>query len=305
MYKIKSDDKKAKSIKRLEAFERDRKAIAAEKGVEAADLYARTFQSHIDELKEAIHRHDRLREGGVPPFHGTCLEDLGHHLVDARVASNWTQQELADKIGVSQPMVFKYENSDYQGYGIDILQRVSDALGVRLDVGARKVSAPPAYWPLKQESAILYFLNEIPNSYLGKTKLNKLLYYVDFDYYQRLGQSVTGDRYLAHRYGPVPEHAEMLLKQLEAEGKIHSESVMLGDKLQVRYFAKVLPDLAVFSNEEKSHLQDIAKRFEFWTASQMTAQTHEEYPWRATSFGSVIPYELAHGLETPSSQEEP
>jgi len=26
-----------------------------------------------------------------------------------------TQEELAEKIGVSQPMVFKYENADYQG----------------------------------------------------------------------------------------------------------------------------------------------------------------------------------------------
>ena len=50
-----------------------------------------------DELKEAIERHNRLRRQGAPSFQGTSLEDLGHYLVDARIASNLTQQELADK----------------------------------------------------------------------------------------------------------------------------------------------------------------------------------------------------------------
>jgi len=99
----------------------------------------------------------------------------------------------------------------------------------------------------------------------------------------------------------LTEHAEELLQRMENEGKIHSESGFLGEKHQTRYFAKALPDLSVLSADERAHVQNIAKRFEFWTASQMTAQTHEEYPWRTTPFGDVIPYELAFGLKNAAA----
>src|SRR6185369_2012626 len=112
--------------------------------------------------------HDHLRNQGLSPFHGTNLESLGHYLVDARIASGMTQADLAEKIGVSQPMVYKYENSDYQGYGIDILQRVAEILGVQLELNLHKPSRELIYGPDKQEAVILFFLNEIPNSYLGK-----------------------------------------------------------------------------------------------------------------------------------------
>lgn len=47
----------------------------------------------------------------------------------------------------------------------------------------------------KMEQAILYFCERINNVHLGKTKLMKLLYYLDFDHMEEYGTPVTGGTY--------------------------------------------------------------------------------------------------------------
>ncbi len=54
----------------------------------------------------------------------------------------------------------------------------------------------------KLRHAIAYFVKYTKQ--LGVTKLMKLLYYLDFWHYQETGRSVTGRRYYAWPFGPVP-----------------------------------------------------------------------------------------------------
>ena len=53
------------------------------------------------------------------------------------------------------------------------------------------------------------------NKHLGKVKLMKMLYYVDFDHYERYGESITGDTYRKLQHGPVPKHADSILEAME------------------------------------------------------------------------------------------
>jgi uncharacterized phage-associated protein len=51
-------------------------------------------------------------------------------------------------------------------------------------------------------NAIIYFLSN--TKYCGKTKLFKLLYYLDFMHFRETGRSVTGLDYYAWQFGPYP-----------------------------------------------------------------------------------------------------
>jgi uncharacterized phage-associated protein len=51
-------------------------------------------------------------------------------------------------------------------------------------------------------NAIIYFATH--TKYCGKTKLMKLLYFLDFKYFKQTGKSVTGQDYFAWQMGPVP-----------------------------------------------------------------------------------------------------
>ena len=54
---------------------------------------------------------------------------------------------------------------------------------------------PTAYSREKQKNALLYFIGHTNNSKLGKTKLLKLLYFLDFGFFEKHDRSVTGDVY--------------------------------------------------------------------------------------------------------------
>ena len=66
----------------------------------------------------------------------------------------------------------------------------------------------------KYKNAVLFFAKKIQNGTLGKLKLMKLLYFLDFDFFEKYGRSVTGDEYLRFEYGPVPRMGEKILKEM-------------------------------------------------------------------------------------------
>ena len=57
----------------------------------------------------------------------------------------------------------------------------------------------------KLQQTILYFLEHINNVHLGRTKLMKLLYFVDFNHFETHGKSVTGATYRKLPHGPYPD----------------------------------------------------------------------------------------------------
>src|SRR3990167_2382135 len=56
----------------------------------------------------------------------------------------------------------------------------------------------------KYQNAILYLCQKLGGEVRGKKKLAKLLYFVDFDFYEKTQKSVTGDVYKALPMGPFP-----------------------------------------------------------------------------------------------------
>ena len=295
MFRISNDVQRAKVQADIEGFKKQRDNIEKSKGKEAAENFWKVNQSHINQYEQQIVRYDKLRQKGLGQFQGNDLRELGAYLVDARIAAGMTQAELAKKLDVSQPMIFKYELKEYQGYSLEIITSVARALNVEADLSAWMKSQKSTYDEDKQKNIILYFLNTINNAYLGLTKLMKLLYYVDFEFYQNEKSSVTGDEYVAMPYGPVPRRAEGLLEKMTNNGEIHMEQVVFVYP-QNKYYPKVEHDMSVFSSRELSHIENIAKRFEHWTAKQMTDLTHDEYPWQTTKLGEVIDYNLVLSL---------
>ena len=291
MFRISNDVQRAKVQADIEGFKSQRENIEKAKGKKIAEVFWKGCKPLIKQYEQQIAQYLKLRQEGSVPFHGKDLRDLGAFLVDARIAAGMTQVELAKKLGVSQPMIYKYELNEYRGYSLEIIEKVVKALNVNVDLNVWMKSKKSIYDEFKQRNIILYFLNTVNNAYLGLTKLMKLLYYIDFEFYQKERCSVTGDEYMAMPYGPVPKSAAKLLEKMNGAGEIHIEKVMLAYS-QNKYYSKVEHDMSIFSAKEMNHIENIARRFEHWTAKQMSDLTHDEYPWQTTKLGEVIDYNL-------------
>lgn len=135
-YLIKNDDQKLKALKQIEDFNRRVAQILEADGAEAAEFFGQAYESQIEELREQVKEYEALRQHGLPPASFPNPVDLGRYLVKARIAAGLTQEELARKLGVSQPMVHKYELSEYAGSGLDLLTKVASILGVSVAIAA-------------------------------------------------------------------------------------------------------------------------------------------------------------------------
>ena len=146
----------------------------------------------------------------------------------------------------------------------------------------------------KYKNAVLFFAKKIQNGTLGKLKLMKLLYYLDFDFFEKYGRPVTGDEYLRFENGPVPRMGEKILKEMNGkEIKITKRKVAEGYNDQQHIEALADFDVNVFEKEELLMLEEIASKWEKFTGSEMKNASHGEAPWIATKPDDVIDYNLA------------
>jgi len=91
-------------------------------------------------LVEEVAWYERVCRRDFETIHS--LTAIGRLLIAARIANGLTQQELADRLGVSAAQVSRDERNDYHGITVDRAQLILDRLGETLT--ARLVERPLA-----------------------------------------------------------------------------------------------------------------------------------------------------------------
>lgn len=158
----------------------------------------------------------------------------------------------------------------------------------------------------KYFNAILFFSENIPN--LGKTKLNKMLYFLDFDHFEKYGKPVTDDVYINLELGPVPQSIDSILDEMIRRGLIEILPEQVVDFVRYHLLAKIKHNPNVFLPSEIEILCEISEKWQHHTAKEVVMASHGEAPWLATRNGEAIPYPLANyrgKFESPSYDEEP
>lgn len=132
----------------------------------------------------------------------------------------------------------------------------------------------------KLVNSIVYFAKH--TNYCGKTKLMKLLFFLDFCHFKQTGKSVTGQEYFAWEHGPVPKtlHEEVsgdMQDDLSEAIKITSYEKFQQISPKKKFISKF------FTKREKKLLKDIAFIFKEAKAEQIVEVSHlKNEPWHKT-----------------------
>ena len=147
----------------------------------------------------------------------------------------------------------------------------------------------------KYRNAILYLCSKLRGEVRGKKKLAKLLYFADFDLYEKSQRSITGDTYLAFPMGPMPFALEEITAEMAKENVLGIERIeeREGYNPTEVYSALAEPDLSVFDAEEKNMLDRIVLKYGNLTGKQLEELSHAEAPYIGTELRKEIAYELA------------
>lgn len=152
----------------------------------------------------------------------------------------------------------------------------------------------------KLRNAVVYFVQN--TKYCGKTKLFKLLYFLDFEHFAQTGRSVTGLEYFAWPKGPVPVE---IFDEVETPGTVLNGVVEVTKR--TAYNGNIINDIRPlqafsgehFSKRELKLLVALSQEYVNSYADDMVEATHlENLPWHQIyevegHKQKLIPYELA------------
>jgi len=144
----------------------------------------------------------------------------------------------------------------------------------------------------KFKESLLYILERIgarPN--IGEAVICKLLYFIDFDYYEKYEEQLIGAKYIKNHHGPTPAAFSEIVKQMEEKGDLIRVSKKYFQYDQKKYLPLRKGDLSKFSALEKELIDEEIERFKDFNAAKMKEYSHNDVPWIGTEDLHIIDYE--------------
>ena len=229
-----------------------------------------------------------------------------------RERMGYSQQELADKIKVSRQTIISYENGNTPSVSnvqklaqlFDVLE--SDILNGRLpkepsyEVVPTKAQkeAPQMRISIPQENitkfkeVFLYIINKIGSKYnVGQTVLYKILYFIDFDYYEKYEEQLIGAKYIKNTFGPTPVDFAKIVRQMQKDGDCEEVKSKYFEREQTKYLPRRKADISCLSAQELEHINITIKKYADWSATELSNYSHKDVPWIAADDKGIIDYE--------------
>lgn len=247
---------------------------------------------------------------------------LGKRLREIRQARGLSQEQIAKILGLNRSTVSQIENGK-RSLVADELSSVSDALGISIDSlldpdkeidvvleeesvrrekGRLRINVPEKN-VMKFKEVLLYLFKQVgsrPN--VGETVIYKLLYFIDFDFYEKYEEQLIGATYIKNKYGPTPVEFDKIVRQMIRDEEIVRVESKYYDYPQTKYLPRRESDLTVLRASEIKTIDDVLCRLEQMDATSISSYSHKDVPWMITADGGVIEYESVFYRTAPYSQ---
>lgn len=249
-------------------------------------------------------------------------KQIGKRIAELRKLKGLSQENLAKSVHISRPSLAQIELGNRS---VDLLeiQKLSHVLGFSLDdfmsgdfnasiddtlkedsnilKVLERISVPKLQLK-KFKNVLLYILERCagkPN--VGETVLYKLLYFLDFNYYELYEEHLTGANYRKLPYGPVPQKLDTILNQMIDNGLLQRVRTIYHGYPQTRYLPLEKADLSELRASETDVIDRVIEQMSDWSASAISNYSHKDMPWMATKEGEEINYELVFYRDAPFS----
>ena len=238
---------------------------------------------------------------------------LGAKIKSLREQAKLSQEELADLVKIGRVSLSQVENGERKLAAEEIAQlakifNITSDMLLDLEKDVKVVLEKKEEKPVKPKQEIrinipqknldkfkevlLYILNKVgskPN--IGESVIYKLLYFIDFNFYEKYEEQLIGATYIKNNYGPTPKEFIKVVEELEKQKAL----VRVEDKYfqypQRKYLPLTRPDLSKLKANELKLIDDVLEKFSDMNATQISEYSHKDVPWVTTEDGKIIDYE--------------
>ncbi|MCL6614633.1 MAG: DUF4065 domain-containing protein [Firmicutes bacterium] len=251
-------------------------------------------------------------------------KQLGRRIKELREQAGLSQERLAEILHVSRPVVSQIEKGERQIHA-DELRLLAETFNISTDRLLDLARAPEVVLDLEQlrpsrqeirinvpqknlqkfKEVLLYILAKVgsrPN--IGETVLYKLLYFIDFDYYEKYEEQLIGATYQKNRYGPTPIEFLKVVEQMIADHEIEKVKSSYFQYPQTKYLPLRPPDLTILKASEIQLIDEVLNRLGEMNDVQISDYSHNDATCLTTDDGVNIPYEAVFYRTKPYSVRE-
>jgi len=253
------------------------------------------------------------------------VRDLYKKIKLLRKENEFSQEYIAKELCMSRPTYIQIESGERE-LTISEAKKLAGIFGMQLESLLFKKKASKAKIVLEKEKIpkrsetkgvrviipradvikfkeiLLYVLEKVgakPN--IGETALYKILYFIDFDFYEKFEEQLTGARYIKNHYGPTPVEFKKIVREMEEKGEIERVKSKYFQYDQKKYLPRRSSDLARLSAREVKHIDEVLDRLSGKSANELTEYSHHDVPWQVHKFGEIISYESVFYRDTDHS----
>lgn len=108
------------------------------------------------------------------------------------------------------------------------------------------------------------------------TKMNKLLFYIDFLSYRQRGYAMTGLSYKALDFGPVPDRWDRVYSEFD---EIRQEMRLIGEWEGFVLVADSTPNESILTDDDKTIIHTVCNRFKNCNSREISSISHKEPAW--------------------------
>lgn len=140
---IKNEKQYQVTKSRLKEFTEALQQLREESGTDPLlhEIQIDAINSKIADFNREMEEYQSLKKGEIFAISINSLNDIHEVLIKARIAKGWTHADLADRLGLKEQQIQRYEATDYEAASISRVNEVLMALG--LNISPIKVEIRP------------------------------------------------------------------------------------------------------------------------------------------------------------------
>ena len=238
---------------------------------------------------------------------------LGRRVQQLRKANNVNQETLAKALGIARPAITLLEKGRRKAtaseliclakfFNLNVEELLDENKTPQIMIQKKRspekqkeqtirISVPQKNID-KLKQVLLYILNKVgskPN--IGETVIYKLLYFIDFNFYEKYEEQLIGATYIKNKYGPTPVEFKKVVDDMVSKGEIELVNSNYFQYPQKKYLPLKSFDLRQFKAHEIEVVNDVLNRLSDKTAYELSDYSHRDVPWITAEESKPIDYE--------------
>jgi transcriptional regulator with XRE-family HTH domain len=193
-------------------------------------------------------------------------------------------KKCADIFGISPETLMKGGDVSFEIKETEKGKKHEEDLTIRISVPQKNLK--------KYREVLLYILSKVGSKHnIGESVINKLLYFIDFDYYEKYEEQLIGATYIKNHFGPTPCELKMVVESMKKNGEIEEVKSKFYKFDQKKYFPLRKPNLEILSAREIEHIDDVLNRLSDKNAREIRDYSHGDIPFLVHKDGEKLDYE--------------